>query len=142
MFLRGMSNVLAEDKRQQVLALGRLGWSLRRIERATGVRRETASGYLKAAGRDHRVEAAAIEGRHAGADGAEAPVAACGGAPDQGTGEARRSGAGSRGSADVQTSEGVETSSQVPCVSGRVTKIRTEPPAVRTYSTLPPAIQL
>ena len=35
----------------------------------------------------------------AGADGAEAPVAACGGAPDQGTGEARRSGAGSRGSA-------------------------------------------
>ena len=45
-----MSNVLAEDKRQQVLALGRLGWSLRRIERATGVRRETASGYLKAAG--------------------------------------------------------------------------------------------
>ena len=45
-----MSNVLAEDKRQQVLALGRLGWSLRRIERATGVRRETASHYLKAAG--------------------------------------------------------------------------------------------
>ena len=45
-----MSNVLTEDKRQQVLALGRLGWSLRRIERATGVRRETASNYLKAAG--------------------------------------------------------------------------------------------
>ena len=45
-----MSNVLAESKRQQVLALGRLGWSLRRIERATGVRREKASGYLKAAG--------------------------------------------------------------------------------------------
>ena len=50
MFLSGMSNVLAEDKRQQILALGRLGWSLRRIERATGVRRETASGYLRAAG--------------------------------------------------------------------------------------------
>ena len=45
-----MSNVLAEEKRQQVLALGRLGWSLRRIETATGVRRETASHYLKAAG--------------------------------------------------------------------------------------------
>ena len=45
-----MSNVLAENKRQQVLALGRLGWSLRRIERATGVRRETVSNYLKAAG--------------------------------------------------------------------------------------------
>ena len=45
-----MSNVLDEEKRQQILALGRLGWSPRRIERATGVRRETASGYLKAAG--------------------------------------------------------------------------------------------
>ena len=45
-----MSNVLSKEKRQQILALGRLGWSLRRIEEATGVRRETASGYLKAAG--------------------------------------------------------------------------------------------
>ena len=46
----GMSNVLSDDKRQQIIALGRLGWSLRRIEQATGVRRETASVYLKAAG--------------------------------------------------------------------------------------------
>ena len=45
-----MSNVLSEEKRQQILVLGRLGWSLRRIEAATGVRRETTSGYLKAAG--------------------------------------------------------------------------------------------
>ena len=45
-----MSNVLSDDKRQQILALGRLGWSLRRIEQATGVRRETASAYLRAAG--------------------------------------------------------------------------------------------
>src|SRR5260370_35765673 len=45
-----MSNVLSDDKRQQILALGRLGWPLRRIEQATGVRRETASAYLKAAG--------------------------------------------------------------------------------------------
>jgi transposase len=45
-----MSNVLSEEKRQQVLALGRLGWSLRRIEQETGVRRETAAVYLKAAG--------------------------------------------------------------------------------------------
>jgi len=44
-----MSNVLSEDKRQQVLALGRLGWTLRQIEAATGVRRETSSRYLKAA---------------------------------------------------------------------------------------------
>ncbi|MFZ0860067.1 MAG: IS21 family transposase [Candidatus Sulfotelmatobacter sp.] len=45
-----MSNVLSEAKRQQVIALGRLGWPLRRIEQETGVRRETASTYLKAAG--------------------------------------------------------------------------------------------
>ena len=30
--------------------LGRLGWPLRRIQRETGVRRETASAHLKAAG--------------------------------------------------------------------------------------------
>jgi transposase len=45
-----VSNVLSEEKKQQVIALGRLGWSLRRIQRATGVRRETASRYLKASG--------------------------------------------------------------------------------------------
>jgi transposase len=45
-----MSNVLGDDKHHQIVALGRLGWSLRRIQRATGVRRETISGYLKAAG--------------------------------------------------------------------------------------------
>src|ERR1019366_3623770 len=36
--------------KQQVLALGRLGWSLRQIQQATRIRRETASGHLKAAG--------------------------------------------------------------------------------------------
>src|SRR6185503_3544663 len=46
----GMANVLSEEKQQQVLGLGRLGWSLRRIESATGIRRETAAGYLRAAG--------------------------------------------------------------------------------------------
>jgi len=45
-----MANVLGEEKRQQVIALGRLGWSLRRIESETGIRRETASKYLQAAG--------------------------------------------------------------------------------------------
>jgi hypothetical protein len=45
-----MSNVLSEEKKQQVIALGKLGWPLRRIEQATGVRRETASAYLKSAG--------------------------------------------------------------------------------------------
>ena len=43
-------NVLSDDKKQQVLVLGRLGWTLRRIEETTGIRRETASKYLKAAG--------------------------------------------------------------------------------------------
>jgi hypothetical protein len=45
-----MANVLSEEKKQQVLALGRLGWSLRRIQQATRIRRETASAYLRAAG--------------------------------------------------------------------------------------------
>ena len=43
-----VSNVLSEEKKTQIIALGQLGWSLRRIEKATGVRRETAAGYLKA----------------------------------------------------------------------------------------------
>ena len=46
----GMANVLNEEKKQQVIALGRLGWSLRQIQQATRIRRETASAYLKAAG--------------------------------------------------------------------------------------------
>src|SRR5580704_12019562 len=45
-----MGNVLSREKREQVIALGRLGWSLRRIEQSTGVRRETASEYLCSAG--------------------------------------------------------------------------------------------
>ena len=45
-----MSNVLNEEQKQQVIALGRLGWSLRRIQRETGIRRETISAYLKDAG--------------------------------------------------------------------------------------------
>src|ERR1039457_979023 len=60
-----MSNVLSEAKRQQVIALGRLGWPLRRIEQETGVRRETAGAYLKAAG---------IGGRPPGAWGRRPPA--------------------------------------------------------------------
>lgn len=45
-----MANVLKTEKQEQIRALGRLGWSLRRIEEATGVRRETISRHLKAAG--------------------------------------------------------------------------------------------
>ena len=50
---------MSDDKKQQVLVLGRLGWTLRRIEEATGVRRETASRYLKAAGVSRPVAAIA-----------------------------------------------------------------------------------
>ena len=45
-----VSNVLSEENKQQVIALGRLGWSLRRIQGATRIRRETAASYLKVAG--------------------------------------------------------------------------------------------
>ena len=31
-----MANVLKPEKQEQIRALGRLGWSLRRIEKATG----------------------------------------------------------------------------------------------------------
>ena len=40
-----MPNYLKMPKKQQILALLELGWSYRRIEAETGVRRETISGY-------------------------------------------------------------------------------------------------
>ena len=45
-----MGNVLDEHDQQRICELGRLGWTLLRIQQATGIRRETISGYLKAAG--------------------------------------------------------------------------------------------
>jgi transposase len=45
-----MSNALDDTTQQQIRALGRLGWTLSRIQQTTGIRRETISGYLKAAG--------------------------------------------------------------------------------------------
>src|SRR5260370_36284060 len=45
-----MSNAVDQEKQQQNRALGRLAWPLRRIEEAPGIRRETVSGYLRAAG--------------------------------------------------------------------------------------------
>ena len=46
---------MSEEKKQQVIALGRLGWSLRRIERETGIRRETIAAYLEEAGVERRL---------------------------------------------------------------------------------------
>jgi hypothetical protein len=40
-----MSNVLSREKKQQAIALAKLGWPLRRIEQATGIRRETAGDH-------------------------------------------------------------------------------------------------
>lgn len=50
---------MSKEKREQVLALGRLGWPLRRIEEATGVRRETASAYPEG-GRDRGAVAGSL----------------------------------------------------------------------------------
>ena len=52
-----MANVLKPEKQEQVRALGRLGWSLRRIQAETGVHRESVRRYLTEAGiaiRDQR----------------------------------------------------------------------------------------
>jgi hypothetical protein len=45
-----MGNVLDNTEQQRIVALGRLGWTALRIQQATGIRRETVSAYLKAAG--------------------------------------------------------------------------------------------
>jgi hypothetical protein len=45
-----MSNVLGDEKKQQVIALGKLGWSLRRIEEATAVRMGNSERLSKTAG--------------------------------------------------------------------------------------------
>ncbi len=76
-----MANVLDSEKQQQILALGRLGWTLRRIEQETGVRRETASHYLKQAGvrretASHYLKQAGIEVRPPGRWGHPAAKAA------------------------------------------------------------------
>ena len=45
-----MGNVLSEEKKQQIVGLGRIGWSLRRIERETGIQLVTVSRNLLEAG--------------------------------------------------------------------------------------------
>jgi hypothetical protein len=42
-----MSNVLSDEKGQQVFALGRLGWTLRRIEQASGLRRDSKYALIR-----------------------------------------------------------------------------------------------
>ena len=65
------------QRQQQVVALGRLGWPLRRIERETGVLRETASEYLKAADVPVRGRGRPGEGRAKPAIAAEVSTDSC-----------------------------------------------------------------
>jgi transposase len=44
-----MGNVVSKTQQEQILALGRRNWSLRKIEDTTGCRRETIGRYLRAA---------------------------------------------------------------------------------------------
>jgi transposase len=66
-----MANVLKEEQQEQIRALGRLGWSLRRIQEATGVRRETVARYLRWAG----IRVRPPRGRKLGQPKAASPVA-------------------------------------------------------------------
>jgi hypothetical protein len=50
MSFAGMRYVLEQTKRQQVLALGQLGWTVSRIAAAVRVDRATVTRYLRAAG--------------------------------------------------------------------------------------------
>ncbi len=49
-----MSNVIGPEKTKRIAAPGRLGRSLRLIQSETGIRRETASNYLKEEGLEVR----------------------------------------------------------------------------------------
>jgi transposase len=75
-----MANVLKQEKQEEIRALGRLGWSLRRIEEATGVRRETVARYLRWSGirmrppRGRRLAAAKAASEVATDPGASGPV--------------------------------------------------------------------
>lgn len=62
-----MSYVLDEQKQQQILGLGRVGWPVRRIAAATDVDRATVRGYLRAAG-------IAVRGRGRPGEGAAKPA--------------------------------------------------------------------
>jgi hypothetical protein len=50
-----MGNVLDKAKQEQVIALGRLGWSLRRIEEATGGIRQSKRTFSWGSGCDRLV---------------------------------------------------------------------------------------
>lgn len=66
-----MSNVLDHETQQQILGLGRVGWSVWWIPKATGVDRATVPSYVRAAG-----IAVRGRGRQAGEHGSRSARAA------------------------------------------------------------------
>ena len=99
-----MSNVLNEEQKQQVIALGRLGWSLRRIQKETGVRRETISAYLKAAGVELRPpRGRRIRAKPASRTGEVTPDSTPAKPASEAAGVTSDSGAESAGGADAKT---------------------------------------
>ena len=60
-----MPNYLKMPKKSQVLALLELGWSYRRIEAETGVRRETVSRYDDARQANAAIATLAVGHEHA-----------------------------------------------------------------------------
>lgn len=69
-----MSNVVSTNQQERIVALGLLGWTLRRIEEVTGSRRETVGKYLRLAG--VAVRAPGHWGRVVPEAGAEAAIEA------------------------------------------------------------------
>ena len=69
-----MSNVVSTNQQERIVALGLLGWTLRRIEETTGSRRETVGKYLRQAG--VAVRASGHWGRAVPGEGAEAAIEA------------------------------------------------------------------
>jgi len=105
-------NVLSDDKKQQVLVLGRLGWTLRRIEEATGVRRETASRYLKAAGVSVRSPRSRSRPKAASGDGVSTDPAAdssAAGTPKAASGEGVSTDPAADRTSKAASGEGVST---------------------------------
>jgi transposase len=70
-----LANYLKMTKAQEVIALLRLGWSFRRIERETGVRRETISKHARMAGSKPAKVFPGSDGPVEGTGGAEAQEA-------------------------------------------------------------------
>ena len=114
-----MSNVLDDTTQQQILVLGRLAWTLSRIQQTTGVRRETISGYLKAAG-------IPVRGRGRPSESKPKPaISRAGGSTDPGLSKPAISGVVSTDSSPPTPATRVEVSTD----SGALTRLGRAPSA-------------